>query len=318
MNIITGALLALGLALPGVATAQDFPSGQVTMVVPFSAGGSNDTIGRYLAEQLGQAWGRNLVVENRPGAGAAVGANYVARSKPDGRTMLFVSGTLTTTGATRRNLTFDPAKDLQPVGLGAFGKMIIVASPDRGLKSLDDVVAKAKNQTVFYGDTGVGSITQFAAEVFAKQAGIKMEPVHYKGGTDALVDLAGGRIDIYAGTVTQVKSTVDSGKAVPVAVSSKTRTDVFPDVPTIAEAGYPGAEAEIWWGVFVPAGTDAGVVEKINADINTVMNTDASREFLANLGAEPARMTVEEFTAHVNGELETWKAIAKELDLYVE
>ena len=318
MNFLK-ALLCVGTILaPGLALAQEYPDKTVTMIIPFSAGGSNDTIGRYLSEKLAAKWDQTVVVENRPGAGAAVGASHVAQSEPDGYTLMFVSGTLTTTGATRRNLPFDVSTDLQPVALGVGGTMVIVTGSRLPLNTLQDVVDATKNETVFYATTGVGSITQFAAEIFSKVAGISMEPVHYSGGTDALVDLAGGRIDVYAGTVTQVKSMVDAGKANPIAVSSAKRTDVFPDVPTVAEAGFPGAESSVWWGVFAPAGTPMDIVEKINMDIREVMNTDEAAAFLANQGASPGDMTVAEFTDFVNAELANWKSIADELEISVD
>lgn len=318
MKILKTLLTVGAILAPVMGSAQDFPSKTVTMVVPFSAGGSNDLLGRYLAEQLGNKWQQTVVVENKPGAGAAVGASYVVQSEKDGHTLLFVSGTLTTTGATSRNLPFDPIKDLQPVGLGAFGTWVLVTGPRLGATSLQEFADAAKEQTVFYGTTGVGSSTQMTAEIFAKTAGIKMEPVHYKGGTDALVDLAGGRIDLYAGTITQVRSTLDSGKATALAVAGNKRASALPDVPTVAEAGFAGAESEIWWGVFAPAGTPMEIVEKINADINELMNTDASAEFLATQGAEPGRMSVQEFTDHVHSELAAWKGIAADLNLFVD
>ena len=304
------------MLVPAAGLAQSFPTETVTMVVPFSAGGSNDTLGRYLSERLAGKWDATVVVENRPGAGAAIGANHVVQSQADGHTLLFVSGTLTTTGATNRNLPFDPITDLQPVGIAAFGTFVLVGGPRLGIESLQDLADRAATETVFYGTTGVGSSPQLTAELFAKTAGVTMEPVHYKGGTDALVDVAGSRIDLYAGTVTQVRSTLDAGKAVALAVAGRQRSAILPEVPTVAEAGFPGAEAEIWWGVFAPAGTPMDIVEAINADINEIMNTEESQEFLATNGAAPGNMTVPEFTDHVHSQLETWKQIAANLNLY--
>ncbi|WP_417209802.1 Bug family tripartite tricarboxylate transporter substrate binding protein [Antarctobacter sp.] len=319
MKFKTLILLAGGLLAPAIAAAQsDYPTRTVTMIIPFSAGGSNDTIGRYLSERLASEWDQTVVAENRPGAGAAVGANYVVQSDPDGYTLMFVSGTLTTTGATRKNLPFDPIEDLQPVGIGAIGKMIIVTGNRLPLPSLQAVADTAKQETVFYGTTGIGSLTQFAAENFANVADIQMEPVHYGGGTDALLDLAGGRLDIYTGSVTQVLSQIEAGNATPVAVSSKTRASVLPNVPTIGEAGFPGGETDVWWGVFAPAGTPDDIVQKINSDINKVMNSADGAAFLEKLGAEPAKMSVEEFTSHVHAELEKWTEIAGRLGLSVE
>lgn len=318
MRLLTSALLATALALPGAAIAQSFPERQMTVVIPFSPGGSNDVLGRYLAEQLGEVWGQTVLVDNRPGAGAMVGASYVARAPADGHTILFVSGTLTTTAATRRNLPVDPMTDLQPVGMGAIGQMAIVTGSRVPMETVEDVLREARAQTLFYGTTGVGSITHFGAELFSSVAGIEMEPVHYGGGTEALVDLAGGRVDVYVGTVTQVLSSIQSGMSTPVAVISASRSPALPDVPTIAEAGVPGAEADVWWGVFTAAGTPPEVVDTLNAAINEVMSRPESAEFLARFGAQPSPMTVSEFEDWVRGEFDNWSRLAELNDMVID
>jgi len=311
MKTLKPLLLAAAIALPGAAVAQSFPERQVTIVIPFSPGGSNDTLGRYLAEQLGEVWGETVIVDNRPGAGAMVGASYVARAEPDGHTILFVSGTLTTTAATRRNLPVDPMEDLQPVAMGAVGQMAIVTGSRVPMTTVEDVLREARSQTLFYGTTGVGSITHFGAELLSSVADIQMEPVHYSGGTDALVDLAGGRIDLYVGTVTQVMSSIQSGMATPVAVISASRSSALPDVPTIGEAGVPGAEADVWWGVFTADGTPPEVVQALNDAINGLMSRPAAAEFLAPFGAQPSPMSVEDFEAWVQGEFDNWSRLAE-------
>ncbi|MBS7706903.1 Bug family tripartite tricarboxylate transporter substrate binding protein [Chelatococcus asaccharovorans] len=311
MNRILGILLCVGAAcLSGLASAQDFPTKRVTIVIPFTPAGSNDTIGRYLADGLAKLWSTPVVVENKPGAGSAIGSAHVAQSRPDGYTLLFVSGTFTTNAATQSNLPFDPVKDLKPVGMGALGQMVIVTGSRVPVNNLADLAKAAKTQKIFYGTTGVGSSTQFAGELLNDVAGIKMEPVHYKGGTDALVDMAGGRLDVYVGTVTQVLSSVASNKAKPIAIASKTRSKAMPDVPTVAEAGFAGAEADIWWGVFAPSGTPDAVVTKINQGINTVMGSPEATEFLAKHGAMPAAMSVAAFGDHVTKELAKWRELA--------
>lgn len=312
------ALASSMLLVSAGARAQDYPSRPVTLVIPFTPAGSNDTIGRYLAEGLTKLWGQNVVVENKPGAGSAIGTNAVAKSRKDGLTLLFVSGTFTTNAATQSNLPFDPVKDLQPVGMGAIGQMLIVAGHRVPIKSPADLVREAKAQPIFYGTSGVGSSTQFAAELFADVAGIKMEPVHYKGGTDALLDVAGKRVDLYVGTVTQVISSVSAGHSVPVVVQSKVRSKVFPDVPTVSEAGFPGAEADIWWGVFAPSGTPDAIVAKINAGINAVMGTPEAAKFLETNGAVFMPMSVGEFSTHVTTELAKWKRLAEEHNIKTE
>lgn len=312
MKILKALLPVAGLLLaPAAAQAQEYPTKNVTMVIPFTPAGSNDTIGRYLAENLGKLWKQTVVIENRPGAGSAIGSAHVAKARPDGYTLLFVSSTFTTNAATQKNLPFDPVKDLQPVGIGALGQMVIVTGTRTPMPTLADLIKQAKSQKIFYGTTGVGSSTQFAAELFSDVAGIKMQAVHYKGGTDALVDMAGGRLDVYVGTVTQVQPSIASKTAVPVAVASKARVQALPDVPTVAEAGAPGAETDFWWGVFTAAKTPKAVVAKINESINAVMATPESAEFLAKQGAIPAQMNVDEFTKHVASELAKWQELAK-------
>jgi tripartite-type tricarboxylate transporter receptor subunit TctC len=293
------------------AAAQDFPDGEpITIIIPFTAGGSNDTIGRYLAEQLSARFGVPTIVENVPGAGSAIGSARVVQSEPDGHTLLFVSSTYTTNAATQPNLPFDAETDLVPVGIGALGQMVIVTGPKLGVTDLQGMVDKAKSEGIFYGTTGVGSSTQFAAALFGDVVGLEFEPVHYPGGTDALIDIAGGRLDVYFGTVAQALSQIEAGMVTPVAVTSATRAAALPDVPTVAEAGFPGTEMDNWWGVFAPAGTPEPVLEDLNAAITEAMTSDAAAEFLAKQGAIPTGMTQPEFAAHVASEIAKWRELA--------
>jgi tripartite-type tricarboxylate transporter receptor subunit TctC len=317
-SIYLGLAVALGVGLSGAVSAQEFPSKRMTVVIPFTTGGSNDTIGRYVADGLSKLWKQPVVVENRPGAGSAIGAAHVANSPKDGHTLLFVSSTFTTNAATQKNLPFDPVKDLQPVAMGALTQMLVVAGNRIPSKSLKELMEAAKTQKVFYGSTGVGSSTQFAAELLNDVAGVKTDPVHYKGGTDAIVDMVGGRIDLYVGTVTQVQSNVKNNQVKAFAVMSSKRSEALPDVPTIAEAGYPGAEMDNWWGIFVAAGTPAPIVEKLNAGIREVMSKPEAAEFLSKQGALPSLMTQPEFEAHVKKELGKWKELATKHNIQPE
>ena len=218
MKLVAAA--AVALAAPVAVSAQDYPEDTVTMVIPFTPGGSNDTVGRYLADGLGAKWGSPVVVENKPGAGSAIGSAFVARAEPDGHTLLFVSGTYTTNAATQTNLPFDPVNDLVPVGMGALGQFVVVVGDSVKATNLEEFIEEAKSRKVFYGTTGVGSSTHFASALLSDVAGIEMEPVHYPGGTDALLDIAGGRLDMYLGSVPQVLSSVQSGTARPLVVTS--------------------------------------------------------------------------------------------------
>lgn len=314
-KLISSSVILATMLVPLAASASDYPSDSVTMVIPFSAGGSNDGIGRYLASELSTHWGETVVVENRPGGGAAVGASYVSRAEPDGHTMLLVSGTLTVTAATRKNLPFDPINDLQPVAMAARGDMVFVSGSRVPMNSLHDLVREANSDTIFYGTTGVGSLTHLTAELFSTVAGIKMEPVHYSGGTDALVDIAGGRLDLYAGSTTQVMSTVENDMATPLAVLSNERAIIMPEVSTAREQGFDNADVDLWWGVFVPADTPADVVNQLNADIQTVFGTDKAKKFLATQGTVPFEMSVEEFSAHYQSEIVKWKNLVQDLGI---
>lgn len=314
MRIATkvGLAAALLAGLGTAATAQGFPDGKpITVVIPFTAGGSNDTIGRYLADGLSVKFGVPVVVENVPGAGSAIGSAQVAQSAADGHTLLFVSSTYTTNAATAANLPFDPEKDLAPVGIAALGQMVIVTGPKMGVTDLKGFVDKAKAEGIFYGTTGVGSSTQFAAALFSDVVGLDFEPVHYPGGTDALIDIAGGRLDVYFGTVAQALSQIESGNVTAIAVTSKTRAAALPDVPTVAEAEFPGTEMDNWWGVFAPSETPPDVLEQLNAAIGETMTSDAAAEFLAKQGAIPISMTLPEFTTHVGSEIAKWRQLAE-------
>jgi tripartite-type tricarboxylate transporter receptor subunit TctC len=309
---------AMASATPVVVSAQDYPSDTVTVVIPFTPGGSNDTIGRYLADGLGAHWDSTVVVENKPGAGSAVGSAHVAQAEPNGHTLLFVSGTYTTNAATQTNLPFDPINDLLPVGMGALGQFVVVVGNRVEADNLEGFVEEAKSRKVFYGTTGVGSSTHFGAALLSDVAGIEMEPVHYPGGTDALLDIAGGRLDMYVGSVPQVLSSVEAGTARPLVVISETRAAALPDVPSVVEAGLPDAVMDIWWGVFTTAGTPPEVVEEINTAINAVMSTPEAAAFLELQGAAPRPMSVEEYTEFVHSEIEKWTTLAQEHNIKSE
>ena len=308
-TIVSALALTAALLVSDMASAQSFPSKPVTIVIPFSPGASNDIFGRYMAEALGKHWKQSVVVENRAGAGGAIGAAYVAKAKPDGYTLMFSSSSYTINSAVKKGLPFDPIKDLKPVANSMRGQMMVVAGKRVPLPNLQEVVKQAKAQKLFYGGNGA-SLTTFAAELFNDVAKVKTEQVNYKGGTEALVDLVGGRIDLYFGTVTSVLPYIQNKQVIPLAITSKTRATALPDVPTIAEAGFPGAETDIWWGVFAPAATPADIVAKISEAVNATMATPEAAEFLAKQSAIPSQSRPDEFAATVVNEIKTWRNLA--------
>ena len=315
MKIVVHALLIVAGLIASVSSAQEYPSKVVTIVVPFPAGGSNDTIARHLADSLGKLWKQPVIIDNRPGAGSSIGSVYVARSSPDGYTMVLVSSSYTTNAATRTNQGFDPLKDLKPVSMVARGHNAVVTGTRVPMATLADLVREAKAQTIFYGTAGVGSAQHFNGELLTDALGIRMSAIPYKGGQEALADLVGGRIDVIVGALGGLVSTIQSGKGKAIAVLSKARSPLLPNVPTTAEAGYPAAVIDNYWAIFVPAGTPNAIVAKLNRDIKTVTHTSEGREFLRKVDAEPTELSSEEVAGHVTNEIATWTKLAKKLNI---
>lgn len=308
MNLVLKTALLLGaLFVPSLSMAQDYPSKQVTVVVPFAPGGSVDVMGRYLSESLTKHWNQTVVVENRPGAGSAVGSAHVSKARPDGYTLLVVSSSFTTNAATQPSLPFDPIKDLQPVAVIATGDRFVSTGSRLAAKSLEDIVKEAKTRTVFYGTNGVGSLAHMTGELMNDVLNIKMEPVHYKGGSEVMVDLVGGRIDVaFSGY-----SDLASGNGDPIAVLSDKHSTVLPDVGTVREAGFAETIVPNWWGVFVPAGTPEDVVAKLHDEITAVMSKPEAVQFLATQAAVPGAMSTAEFSQYVANEIGKWRELAQ-------
>jgi tripartite-type tricarboxylate transporter receptor subunit TctC len=310
MKTILKALAAL-LALATPAAAQNYPTKAVTMVIPFSPGASNDILGRALADQLSRQWGKPVVVENMPGAGGAIGMASVAKARPDGYRLIFSSSSFVTTAVTQKNLPFDPQKSIQPIARVADGQLIVVSGSRVPMKTLEDIKREAQAQKIFFGSTGPASLPTFLANLVADTLGVHLQGVNFKGGTEALLDLIGGRVDLYVGTVTTVIPAIKDGTATAVAVLGEKRAPVLPDVPTVAEAGYPAAQAAIWWGVMGPAGMPAELVQKINADIKTAAESPAVSELITKQDAFVSTMPAADFDRFVNDEFTKWRGLAE-------
>jgi tripartite-type tricarboxylate transporter receptor subunit TctC len=316
MNMLINALLLIAALVPSVSSAQGYPAKQpVVLVVPFSAGGSNDTIARFLADRLGKLWKQAVIVENKPGGGSSIGAAYVAKSAPDGYKILLGSGSYTTNAAVKTELGFDPLKDLKAVSMVARGANAVVTGTRVPIATLADLAKVAKAQTIFFGTSGVGSAQHFLGEMLNETMGIQMTPVPYRGGSESLLDLQTGRIDVVVGALAGLLPGIEAGKYKPVAVLSKTRVAALPNTPTTAEAGYPAALSENYWMLYVPSATPDSVVAKINEGIKTVTHTPDARQFLAKLDGEAAEMTPQEATTYVKKEIEYWTRLAKKLNI---
>jgi tripartite-type tricarboxylate transporter receptor subunit TctC len=319
--IRAGAFLAAALALTSPpARAQTYPSRQITLIVPFAAGGSNDVVGRAIGKKLSEAWGQPVVVEDRPGAGGMIGTSAVAAAAADGYTLLLVSSTFTINPAIKKNMPFDTIKDFTPVAFIARSPLLLVASKQLPVKSARELLdlARSKPGQITYASAGLGSINQIAAELIALSARARFMHVPYKGGAPALNDLVGGHVDIYVSSLPQVLQLARDGQARALAVTSAKRTALLPDVPTLAEAGIAGVDLWSWWGIVGPAGMPANVVNALNAEIGKMLTSPELSEFLTNEGAEAETMTSQQFGDLMRLETRRWIKVAHEANISID
>ena len=292
-SAIAGALGMAALAIIGATNvqAQDYPTRPITLVVPFPPGGGNDAMARIVGDKLGEALGQRLVVENKGGAGGVLGTTSVARAAPDGYTLLLGhTGTLGINPYLYKNVTYDPRKDFTPVGLVARIPLVMVINPSLPATSVSEFISYAKGRPgqINYASSGVGTGSHLAAELFASRADIKMTHVPYRGTAPSITDLIGGRVDVSFSVASSVASQVEGGNLRALAVTSATRSPTLPSVPTTAEAGLPGFEAVLNYGILAPAGTPVEIVKVLHAKLQSVLTSDDMKKRLAADGAEVA------------------------------
>jgi tripartite-type tricarboxylate transporter receptor subunit TctC len=315
------ALLAAALVLTSSdVRAQAYPARQITLIVPFAVGGSNDIIARAIGKKLSESWGQSVVIDNRGGAGGVIGSADVAKAAPDGYTLLLVSSTFTINPAIKKNMPFDTAKDFTPVAFIARSPLLVTASNQLPVKSASEMLALAKSKPgeITYASAGVGSINQIAAELIALSAGAKFTHVPYRGGAPALNDLVGGHVDIYVSSLPQVLQLARTGRARALAVTSVKRTALLPDVPTLAEAGIPGFDLWSWWGIVGPAGMPADVVNALNTEIGKQLASPELKTILSSEGAEAATMTAQQFGDLMRSETERWIKLAHDAKISID
>jgi tripartite-type tricarboxylate transporter receptor subunit TctC len=308
-------LLAISLA-----QAQDYPNRTITLVVPYSAGGGNDAMARIVAEHMSRTLGQQIVIENRGGAGGTIATRAVAKSAPDGYTLVVGgTGTLAVNPTLYANAGYDPRKDFAPVGLIATSALVILVHPRVEAHSVKDLIALAKKEPgkLNYASAGPGSGIHLASELFASMAGVKLTHVPYKGTSPALNDLLGGHVDLYFSSLPPAVGIVAQGKVRALAVTGPTRSHVFPDLPTVAEAGLPGYEAVLHYGIAAPAGTPRPIVEKLNAALRRALAAAETRDLLVKTGAEPLSSTPEEYAADIDREETKWSRIVREVGVKV-
>jgi tripartite-type tricarboxylate transporter receptor subunit TctC len=290
-----------------------YPEKPVTLVVPFAPGGSNDIVARQLAKQLTAQWGQTVIIENKPGAGTAIGAAYVAKQRNDGYTLLVASSTFTMAPAVVNNLPFDPMKDFTPIAMIGEVPLALAAkpkSPGKDAKEYFDYLRRTPNLN--YGATGVGSIQHFAGVMLSQALGNNMSAVQYKGGSPAMTDTMGGHIEFSIGSMTQVLPQIRNGTLRGVAVTSSQRSAAAPDMPTFQEAGIKDYDIQQWWGLLGPANVDPAIQQIINSAVNKALASKDVIEFLAADGGTPKPMTVADFRKLVHAGLLRWATVAKQ------
>lgn len=315
-----GMLVLAASVAAQTAWGADYPAGPIRMIVPFGAGGLTDILARLIAEKLGEQQGWTVVVENRPGAGGNIGAEAVARSAPDGQTLLMGSiGTNATNPFVYKSTRYDPQKDFAPVAMAGAGTLLLVVNPQLPVHDMKELIAYAKAHPgkLSYATGGLGASQHLAGELLQAMAGIRLQHVPYKGIAPAMPDLFSGRVDMTFDMAT-VLPYVQQGKLRPIAVANAKRSVSLPDVPTIAEAGVPGYAASAWYGVFAPARTPPEIVRKLNQAINKIVSSPAVKERLVTLGAEPNAMSVDEFGAFVKAESAKWEKVLRQLNLQLD
>ena len=319
MRRILGALLAC-VMLAAQAHAQSWPNGPIRWLVGFTAGGTADMISRDIGAELEKVLGQPVIIENRPGANGSTATAALVGARPDGQTLMMILSGHITNALLYPNLGFDPLKDVTPVSMVASSPLAIVANPAFAPSDIPALIAAAKEKpaTISYATPGIASIQQLSLELMAYMTGTTFVHVPYRGGAPALNDVIGGHVPLAVLSVLQVMPQVEAKQLKPLAVTSRTRTDVWPNVPAIAEAGVPGYEAELWFGVIAPAGTPDAIVDRLNREITRFIRSDAMKGKLAAQGARPIGSTRAEFAEFMRAEQDKWGRVLRELKIKPE
>ncbi|MFL5071143.1 MAG: Bug family tripartite tricarboxylate transporter substrate binding protein [Xanthobacteraceae bacterium] len=310
---------ALAAMLP--ARAQDYPARSITLVVPFPAGGGVDSMGRIVADQLTLAFGQQVVVENRGGAAGVIGTRAAAKAAPDGYTLVMsTSGTTTINPSLYANPGYDPLKDFAPIGLVAATPIVVMTHPSLPAGSLAELIALAKAQPgkLDIGTPPPGTENYLAAELFKAATAVEMTIVAYKGTGPLTNDLVGGHVRVGFNTIAPALGQIQSGNLRAIAVAGRTRSRLLPDVPTFIESGLPGFEAVVRYGLLAPAGTPRPIVERINAELRAMVESDATAKRIAAAGGEPLATTPDEYAADIARDQAKWGALISKLGLRVE
>jgi tripartite-type tricarboxylate transporter receptor subunit TctC len=312
-------LLVAALVVTGAAGAQQYPAKPVRMVVPFAPGGSNDILARVVGQKLTEAWGQQVIVENRPGGGTVIGTDVVAKSAPDGYTLLMVSPSHSTNPTLVKKLPFDTLRDLAPVILLAHSSNVLLAHPSLPVRSVKDLVALARSrpEEITFGSGGNGTSTHLSGELLSQRAKVKMVHVPYKGAAPAGMALISGEVTWLFGNAIPSLPHIRSGRLRPLAVTGAQRLPVLPDVPTVADT-LPGFEVYAWYGIAVQGATPKDVIARINRDIGRVLENSEMKSRLAAEGAEAKGGSPEEFWEFLKVEIDKWAKVIKAAGIRLE
>ena len=313
--IATAAIVAFGalIGVQGRAVARDYPNRPITLIVPYPAGGGNDVIARLVATKMSESLGQPIVIENRGGAGSTIGTRDVARSAPDGYTLLIATSSLAINPSLYPDVAYDPKNDFAPIGLIATSPNFVLVNPAVPVHSAAELIALAKKEPgkLDFASTGIGTSTHLAAVLFAAMAEVKLNAVPYKGVAPALTDLLGGQVALMFCPMASVVGQVGAGSLRAIAVTGVKRSPLFPDLPTVAEAGLPGYVVELHYGLVAPAGTPGEVIAKLNGALNNALNDAGVRSRLAADGTETLPGTPGAYAADIASEEAKWGAIVK-------
>jgi tripartite-type tricarboxylate transporter receptor subunit TctC len=319
MTRIAAAILSL-FVVHGAAHAQAYPSHPVKIIVPYGAGGPADIYARFIGAKLSDTLGQPFIVEDRPGGGAVVGTDAVAKSAPDGYTLLMMSNTHAVNETLIPKKPYDLMRDLAPITGVNYSDLLMVVHPSVPANNLKEFIALAKASPgkLNYASSGPGTPYHLAGELFKAMAGVNIVHVPYKGSDGARTGILGGQVQMMLDAITTMAPNVRAGKLKALGTTGKTRSTVLPDVPTLSEAGVPGYEAGIWLGLMAPAGTPRPILERLNVEVNKIINAPEVKEAWSKQGAAPMGMSIEQFDKFIRAEIVKWSSVVKATGMKVE
>lgn len=314
---LLGCLVAAAafMAAPA-AFAQDYPSRPIKIIVPFTAGGTSDLLAREIGHSLSEDWGQPVVIENRPGAGGAIGTAVVAHSAPDGYTLLMGSNAaLAVSPYIMKETEYDPTTDFKAISLVAKIQNLLLVNPAIPVKTIPELLTYAKSHRIIFASYGIGSSPHMSAEMFEKMGDVQMTQVPFRGAPEAMTEVLSGRVDLIFDNLPSALPIAEAGKLNAIAVTGTHRSTLVPAVPTVAESGLPGFDVTTWYGLVAPAGVPDSIVKKLSAEVAAVLARPDVQKRLITAGTEPQGMTPEEFASFIGGEQTKWRKLITEVGL---